>query len=88
MDENEWYIKLSEKIDRVLDKLDTKFSAFDEKLHDHEVRIVVLEKQPAEAKKDWKNEVIMLLVKALIIGGVSIASLVGAGGLLGKMIGG
>ena len=88
MDENEMYMKLSDKIDKLIDKLDNKFLAFDEKLHNHEVRIVVLEqKTPEESKKDWKSEIIMLLVKAVVIGGVSIASLVGAGGVLSKMTG-
>lgn len=30
----------------------------------------------------------MLLAKAVVIGGVAIASLVGAGGIIGKMFGG
>ena len=88
MDENEMYMKLSDKIDKLIDKLDNKFLTFDEKLHNHEVRIVVLEqKAPEESKKDWKSEIIMLLVKAVVIGGVAIASLAGAGGVLSKMAG-
>ncbi len=88
MDENEMYMKLSDKIDKLIDKLDNKFLAFDEKLHNHEVRIVVLEqKTPEESKKDWKSDIIMLLVKAVVIGGVSIASLAGAGGVLSKIAG-
>jgi len=86
MNENEIYLKLSDKIDKLIDKLDSKFDAFDQKLHNHEVRIVVLEqKAPEEAKKDWKSEIIMLLVKAVVIGGVTIASLAGAGGILAKI---
>ena len=86
MNENEIYLKLSDKIDKLIDKLDSKFDAFDQKLHNHEVRIVVLEqKAPEEAKKDWKSEIIMLLVKAVVIGGVAIASLAGAGGILAKI---
>ena len=86
MNENEIYLKLSDKIDKLIDKLDNKFDAFDQKLHNHEVRIVVLEqKAPEETKKDWKSEIIMLLVKAVVIGGVTIASLAGAGGILAKI---
>ena len=86
MNENEIYLKLSDKIDKLIDKLDNKFDALDQKLHNHEVRIVVLEqKAPEEAKKDWKSEIIMLLVKAVVIGGVTIASLAGAGGILAKI---
>lgn len=86
MNENEMYLKLSDKIDKLIDKLDTKFDVLDHKLQNHEVRIVVLEqKAPEEAKKDWKSEIIMLLVKAVVIGGVAIASLAGAGGILTKI---
>lgn len=88
MNENEIYLKLSDKIDKLIDKLDNKFDNIDGKLQNHEVRIVVLEqKTPEETKKDWKSEIIMLLVKAVVIGGVSIASLAGAGGVLSKMAG-
>jgi len=86
MNENEIYLKLSDKIDKLIDKLDSKFDTIDNKLQNHEVRIVVLEqKAPEEAKKDWKSEIIMLLVKAVVIGGVTIASLAGAGGILAKI---
>ena len=87
MQENEWYIKLSDKIDKLIERLDTKFVTFDQKLQNHEVRIVVLEQKSPDEKKDWKTDIIMLLVRAVVIGGVSIASLVGAGGLLSKVMG-
>lgn len=75
MDENEIYLKLSEKIDKLCDKLDTKFDNIDTKLQNHEVRIVVLEqKSPEDSKKDWRADIITLLVKAVVIGPVSIAS--------------
>ena len=85
MNENEMYLKLSDKIDKLIDKLDTKFDVLDHKLQNHEVRIVVLEQKTPEEKKDWKSEIIMLLVKAVVIGGVAIASLAGAGGVLAKI---
>lgn len=89
MDDNEIYLKLSEKIDKLCDKLDTKFDNIDTKLQNHEVRIVVLEqKSPEDMKKDWKADIITLLVKAIVIGAVSIGSLVGAGGLLANIFGG
>ena len=87
MNENEIYLKLSDKIDKLIDKLDSKFDAFDQKLQNHEVRIVVLEQKAPEEKKDWKSEIIMLLVKAVVIGGVAIASLAGAGGMLKGVLG-
>ena len=85
MNENEMYLKLSEKIDKLIDKLDTKFDALDGKLQNHEVRIVVLEQKTPDEKKDWRGEIIGLLVKAVVIGSVSIASLAGAGGILSKI---
>lgn len=85
--ENETYLKLSEKIDKLIDKLDRKFDGIDRKLQNHEVRIVVLEQRSPDEKKDWKTDLIMLLIRAVVIGGVSIASLVGAGGLLSKFMG-
>ena len=89
MDDNEIYLKLSEKIDKLCDKLDTKFDNIDTKLQNHEVRIVVLEQKfPEDMKKDWKADIITLLVKAIVIGAVSIASLVGASGLLANIFGG
>ena len=85
--ENETYLKLSEKIDKLIDKLVRKFDGIDRKLQNHEVRIVVLEQRSPDEKKDWKTDLIMLLIRAVVIGGVSIASLVGAGGLLSKFMG-
>ncbi len=84
---DEMYVKLSEKIDRLIDKLDSKFDIIDQKLQNHEVRIVVLEQKSPDEKKDWKSDIIMLLVKAVVVGGVAIASLVGAGGLLSRIMG-
>lgn len=89
MEDNEIYLKLSEKIDKLCDKLDTKFDNIDTKLQNHEVRIVVLEqKSPEDMKKDWKADIITLLVKAVVIGAVAIASLVGASGILANIFGG
>ena len=88
MDDNEIYLKLSEKIDKLCDKLDTKFDNIDTKLQNHEVRIVVLEQKSPDEKKDWKADIITLLVKAVVIGAVSIASLVGASGILANIFGG
>ena len=80
------YLKLSDKIDKLIDKLDTKFLQFDQKLQNHETRLVVLEvHDKTDEKKDWKSDIIILLVKAVLIGGVTIASLAGAGGILSKI---
>lgn len=83
------YEKISAKIDRLIDKLDTRMADLDKKVQGHEVRIVVLEqKQPGEARRDWKGDVIVLLVKAVTVGAVALASLAGAGGILSKIFGG
>ena len=40
------------------------------------------------SKQDgWKNQLLMLLAKATVIGAVSIGSLVGAGSLIAKILG-
>ena len=80
------YMKLTEKLDKFIDKLDTKFLQFDQKLQNHETRLVVLEvHDKTDEKKDWKSDIIILLVKAVLIGGVAIASLAGAGGVISKI---
>ena len=54
-----------------------------DKLADHEQRLDELERG---GREDWKTQLLMLLAKAVVIGGVSIAALVGAGGLLDKIV--
>jgi chromatin remodeling complex protein RSC6 len=82
MTEDERYDKLDQKLDKILEKLSEKLEDMGKTLQNHEVRIVVLERQPppaAEAKdaKDWKAEAISMLIKALIIGGTVVASVLG-----------
>lgn len=82
MTEDERYEKLNDKLDKILDKLNSKLEDMSKSIQNHEVRIVVLERQPppaAEAKeaKDWKAEAISMLIKALIIGGTVVASVLG-----------
>jgi len=88
MTEDERYEKLTDKLDRILDKLTTKLEGVSKSLQNHEVRIVVLETKSPGDKKDWRTDIVLLLAKATVIGGVSIASLAGAGGLLQKVLGG
>ena len=87
MTEEERYERLEAKIDRILDKLESKFQGVDEKLSNHEVRIVVLETHDKADKGDWKTQTIGLLVKAVAVGTVAVASLAGAGGILAKIYG-
>lgn len=82
MTEDERYEKLNDKLDKILDKLNSKLEDMSKSIQNHEVRIVVLERQPppaAEVKdaKDWKAEAISMLIKALIIGGTVVASVLG-----------
>ena len=82
MTEDERYEKLNDKLDKILDKLNSKLEDMSKSIQNHEVRIVVLERQPqpaSEAKdaKDWKAEAISMLIKALIIGGTVVASVLG-----------
>lgn len=88
MTEEERYEKLNDKLDKILDKLTNKLEGVSKSLQNHEVRIVVLETKSPGDKKDWRTDIILLLVKAIVIAGVSIASLAGAGGLLQKIMGG
>ena len=87
MTEEERYEKLNDKLDRILDKLESKFQGVDEKLSNHEVRIVVLETHDKSDKGDWKGQIIGLLVKSVVVCSVAIATLAGAGGILAKIFG-
>ncbi len=82
---NEMFTELAIKITSELSALNANMKNVLDKLADHEKRLDDLEK-----KKDdgWKNQLLMLLAKAAVIGGVAIASLVGAGGILSKILGG
>ena len=81
MTENERYEKLNDKLDKILEKLNSKLEDMSKSIQNHEVRIVVLERQtpPQEAKdaKDWKAEAISLLIKCVLIGGTIVASALG-----------
>ena len=73
----EMYLRLLREIHENTDALKTIIS-------NHETRLVVLEKGKGE---DWKNQLLMLLAKALVIGLVALGSLAGAGSLLQKIMG-
>ena len=84
MTEDERYEKLNDKLDKILEKLNDKLEDMSKSIQNHEVRIVVLERQapapapaPAADAKDWKSEAISLLVKAVIIGSTVVASVLG-----------
>lgn len=87
MDENEMYLKISEKIDKLIDKLDNKFDLVEDKLQNHEVRIVVLEQKAPETKVDFKTEIVNWLVKGLVISVVVIGTMAGAGSMIKGLFG-
>lgn len=76
--------KIFEMFQKLADSLRETIDTLKQMLSNHETRITVL-----ETKKDssWQNQLLMLLAKAILIGGVAIASLAGAGGILTKIIG-
>ena len=77
------WVKISQQIGELNGFIKTAL----DKLADHEKRLDDLEKSKESKEDSWKNQLLMLLAKAAVIGGVSIASLVGAGGILSKIIG-
>lgn len=80
---NEMFTDIAIKITAELSALNANMKNVLDKLADHEQRLDELERG---AGADWKTQLLMLLAKAVVIGGVSIAALVGAGGILDKII--
>ena len=74
----EFFIKLNGE----LQALNANMRNVLDKLTNHEQRLTNLEQKKGA---DWKNQLLMLLAKAAVIGAVSIGSLVGAGSLIGKI---
>lgn len=76
--------KIQDKFEKLMDELHQSTLALREMLANHETRITVL-----ETKKDsgWQSQLLMLLAKAVLIGGVAIASLTGAGSLIKGIFG-
>lgn len=81
MDDN----RIFDLFQKLADKLQENTDALKNMLVNHESRLAVL-----ETKKDgegWKSQLLMLLAKAIVIGGVAVASLVGGGSILTKVFG-
>lgn len=85
MTDTQIYEKLSDKIDKLIDKLDKKFDNVDARLQNHETRLVVLEVHDKHDDQKWQTKLLMLLARCLVVGAVAVASLAGAGGILGKI---
>ena len=72
---------------KLMQELHANTSALKDMLAQHEARITVLERSGEESKKDdWKTQLLMLLGKAILIGGVTIGTLTGASGLIAKVL--
>lgn len=84
---NDMFTDLVIKITSELSALNANMKNVLDKLADHEKRIDDLEKKKDSKEDGWKTQLLLLLAKAAVIGGVSIASLVGAGGILSKICG-
>ena len=80
---NEDHLAIFVKISTQIGELNGFIKTALDKLADHEQRLDELERG---SSGDWKTQLLMLLAKAVVIGGVSIAALVGAGGILDKLI--
>lgn len=72
------------KISSQIGELNASVKSVLDKLTNHEQRLTNLETKKAE---DWKTQLLMLLAKAIVIGGVAIAGLAGVGGILSKILG-
>lgn len=80
----EIWIRISQQIG----ELQASVQSVLNQLVQHENRITALEQgKTGGDKKDWKADLLMLLARAILIGGVSIAALCGAGGLLQQILG-
>lgn len=76
----EFFIKLNGE----LQALNTNMRNVLDKLTNHEQRLTCLEQKKEDG---WKTQLLMLLAKAIVIGGVAIAGLAGVGGILSKIFG-
>ena len=76
----EFFIKLNGE----LQALNTNMRHVLDKLTNHEQRLTSLEQRKDEG---WKNQLLMLLAKAVVIGAVAIGSLSGASSIIAKIFG-
>lgn len=81
--------KVTDMFMKLMDEIHQNTAALKDMLANHEARITVLEKSEDKAYKkggEWRNELIMLLAKATVIGLVAIGSLTGASSLIQKVL--
>ena len=71
------------KISQQIGELNASVKSVLDKLTNHEQRLTTLE---TKKDGDWKNQLLMLLAKATVIGLVAIGSLTGASGIITKVL--
>lgn len=71
------------KISSQIGELNASVKSVLDKLTNHEQRLTNLEQKKEEP---WKNQLLMLLAKATVIGLVSIGSLIGASSMIQKVL--
>ena len=78
--------KATEMFIKLMEEIHQNTSALKDMLANHEARITVLEKSEDKKGGQWKNDLLMLLAKACVIGLVAIGSLTGASSLIQKVL--
>lgn len=78
--------KATEMFMKLMEEIHQNTSALKDMLANHEARITVLEKSEDKKGGQWKNELLMLLAKATVIGMVAIGSLTGASSIIAKVL--
>jgi len=74
--------KVTDMFIKLMDEIHQNTSALKDMIANHEARISVLEKSDDKKCGEWKNQLIMLLAKACVIGLVTVGSLTGASKLI------
>lgn len=74
--------KVTDMFIKLMDEIHQNTSALKDMIANHEARITVLEKSEDKKGGEWKNDLLLLLAKATVIGLVSIGSLTGASKLI------
>ena len=84
MEENlDIWVKISQQIG----ELNASIKNVLDNISNHEGRILRLERNSNERHENWKNDLLMLLAKAVVVGSVAVATLVGGGSVLAKIFG-
>jgi hypothetical protein len=78
--------KATDMFMKLMEEIHQNTSALKDMLANHEARITVLERSDENKSGKWKNELLLLLAKATVIGLVAIGSLTGASSLIQKVL--